>query len=268
MRYHIIDSILFVTTRSINYSIADGNGSSFVTYVDLDIHFHHFRPDVFEKALGDARGQYNHYVVMPFPDPAVRRVLAGFDQDRLLLLDINFDFPGKRCATVSQSHDRELIAALEQAAARIARYDGMVLVFPNDKHHPEVIKPAEAEADKVRILAQAEAERIRIQAAAAASHDRVALDRMLIDQLPQIVKEAANGLAGANVNVLNGAEGLGELTAGLVAQGLTILDSVKRNLAASPTVRADADPDSGDGDGESGETRALPGSSVDGEATR
>jgi flotillin len=130
----------------------------------------------------------------------------------------------------------------------------------------EVIKPAEAEADKVRILAQADAERIRIQAAAAASNDRVALDRMLIDQLPQIVKEAANGLAGANVNVLNGAEGLGELTAGLVAQGLTILDSVKRNLAALPTARADADPDSGEGD--NGEARALPGGSVDGEAAR
>src|SRR6266851_3181377 len=102
----------------------------------------------------------------------------------------------------------------------------------------EVIRPAEAEADKVRILAQADAERMRVLAAAAASHDRVALDRMLIDQLPQIVKEAAGGLAGANVNVLNGAEGLGELTAGLVAQGLTILDSVKRNLAASPTAGA------------------------------
>src|SRR5215469_3468171 len=130
----------------------------------------------------------------------------------------------------------------------------------------EVIRPAEAEADKVRILAQADAERIRIQAAAAASHDRVALDRMLIDQLPQIVKEAANGLAGANVNVLNGAEGLGELTAGLVAQGLTILDSVKRNLAASPTVGTGADPDADEDD--SGDRRALPGSSVDGEATR
>src|SRR5215467_10732452 len=121
----------------------------------------------------------------------------------------------------------------------------------------EVVRPAEAEADKVRILAQADAERIRIQAAAAASHDRVALDRMLIDQLPQIVKEAANGLAGANVNVLNGAEGLGELTAGLVAQGLTILDSVKRNLAASPTARAGT---SGEEDSdEEADIRALPG---------
>jgi uncharacterized membrane protein YqiK len=97
----------------------------------------------------------------------------------------------------------------------------------------EVVKPAEAEAEKVRILAKADAERMTILAEAAASNDRVALDRMLIDQLPQIVKEAAGGLAGANVNVLNGAEGLSELAAGLVAQGLTILDAVKKNLATS-----------------------------------
>ncbi len=131
----------------------------------------------------------------------------------------------------------------------------------------EVVRPAEAEADKIRILAQADAERIRIQAAAAASHDRVALDRMLIDQLPQIVKEAASGLAGANVNVLNGAEGLGELTAGLVAQGLTILDSVKRNLAASPTAGTGT-PDTEDDDSDVATARALPSGSPDGESIR
>jgi hypothetical protein len=98
----------------------------------------------------------------------------------------------------------------------------------------EVVKPAEAEAERVRLIAKADAERMRIQAEAAASHDRVALDRMLIDQLPLIVKEAAGGLAGANVNVLNGAEGLSEVAASLVGQGLTILDSIKKNLASSP----------------------------------
>lgn len=95
----------------------------------------------------------------------------------------------------------------------------------------EVIKPAEAEAEKVKVLAEADAARIRLQAAAAASNNRVALDRMLIEQLPMIVKEAAGGLAGANVSVLNGADGLGEIAAGLVAQGLTILESVKKGLS-------------------------------------
>jgi len=97
----------------------------------------------------------------------------------------------------------------------------------------EVIKPAEAEAEKVRVLAEADAARTRLQAGAAASNNRVALDRMLIEQLPMIVKEAAAGLAGANVSVLNGADGLSEIAAGLVGQGLSILESVKKSLSGS-----------------------------------
>jgi uncharacterized membrane protein YqiK len=97
----------------------------------------------------------------------------------------------------------------------------------------EVVRPAEAEAEKVRILAQADAERVKLQAEAAASHQRIALDRMLIEQLPQIVREAAGGLSGANVSVLNGADGLSEVAAGLVSQGMAILDSVKKGMGGN-----------------------------------
>jgi flotillin len=97
----------------------------------------------------------------------------------------------------------------------------------------EVIRPAQAEAEKVKILAIADAERTRIAAEAAASNNRVALDQLLIAQLPQIVKEAAAGLNGANVTVLNGADGLGEIAAGLVSQGLTILESVRKGVGVT-----------------------------------
>jgi flotillin len=104
----------------------------------------------------------------------------------------------------------------------------------------EVIRPAEAEAQKVKILAIADAERTRIAAEAAASNNRVALDQLLIAQLPQIVKEAAAGLSGANVTVLNGADGLGEIAAGLVSQGLTILESVRKGVGVLPYDGGDA----------------------------
>jgi flotillin len=124
---------------------------------------------------------------------------------------------------------REVLAAQTELAQRAAELRQQQLVA-------EVVKPAQAEAESIRLLAIAEAERTRILAEAAASNDRVALDRMLIDQLPQIVKEAARGLAGANVNVLNGADGLGQIAAGLVSQGLTILDSVKRGISDQPSA--------------------------------
>ena len=125
---------------------------------------------------------------------------------------------------LAQAHaTHEVLIAQTELAQRAAELRQQQLVA-------EVVKPAEAEAERIRVLATAEANRMKIQAEAASSYDRVALDRMLIDQLPQIVKEAAAGLAGANVNVLNGADGLGEIAAGLVGQGLTILDSVRQNL--------------------------------------
>ena len=68
---------------------------------------------------------------------------------------------------------------------------------------------------------------MKIQAEAAASHNRVALDRMLIDQLPQIVEKAALGLSSANLTVLNGAEGLGQVAAGLVSQGIAIFEALR-----------------------------------------
>jgi uncharacterized membrane protein YqiK len=118
---------------------------------------------------------------------------------------------------------RAVIAAQADLAQQQAQLRQQQLVS-------EVVKPAEAEAERIRILALADAERTRIQAEAAASNNRVALDQLLINQLPLIVKEAAGGLAGANVSVLNGADGLSEIAAGLVSQGLTILDSVRKGM--------------------------------------
>src|SRR5690349_6988991 len=118
---------------------------------------------------------------------------------------------------------REVLAMRTELAQRAAELRQQELIA-------EVVKPAEAEAERIRILAVADAEKMRIQAEAAASHNRVALDRMLIDQLPEIVKQAAQGLSGANLTVLNGADGLGEIATGLVGQGLAIFDSLRGGL--------------------------------------
>src|SRR6478609_9347916 len=60
--------------------------------------------------------------------------------------------------------------------------------------------------------------------------NRVALDRMLIEQLPEIVRSAATGLNGANVTVLNGADGLGDIAASLVGQGSAIFEAVRKGF--------------------------------------
>ena len=95
----------------------------------------------------------------------------------------------------------------------------------------EVVKPAEAEAERTRVQAAAEAEAMTVKATAAASNKRVALDRMLIEQLPVIVEKAAGGLSSANVNILDGADGLANVTAGLLSQGMIVYESARKMWA-------------------------------------
>jgi uncharacterized membrane protein YqiK len=94
----------------------------------------------------------------------------------------------------------------------------------------EVVKPAQAEAERVRIAAEAHADATRLAAEAAASSNRIALDQAVIAQLPELVRAAAQGLQGANLTVLNGAEGLNETVASMAAQGAAVLRTVLQGL--------------------------------------
>jgi flotillin len=97
----------------------------------------------------------------------------------------------------------------------------------------EVIRPAEADAEKIRVTAEAEAASQTIMSEAANAGNRVSLDQQLIGLLPDIVEKAASGLAGANLTVFNGADGLQEVTSQVIGQGLSILNTLRASLASS-----------------------------------
>jgi uncharacterized membrane protein YqiK len=93
-----------------------------------------------------------------------------------------------------------------------------------------VQKPAEAEAYRITTLAEAEAQRTRVQADATASSQGIALQRILVEKMPEIIAAAASQLANANVTVLNGADGMGQLIAGLAGQAGQLMKMVQEGL--------------------------------------
>jgi uncharacterized membrane protein YqiK len=115
----------------------------------------------------------------------------------------------------------------------------------------EVIKPAQAEAERIRTLARAQADAMRLSAEAASAEGGIALDQQIISQLPDLLMAAAEGLKGANLTVLDGATGLNGAVASLAGQGLSILDAVRGGLQA-PRQQ----PAIGTADGASGATHA------------
>jgi uncharacterized membrane protein YqiK len=96
-----------------------------------------------------------------------------------------------------------------------------------------VQKPAEAEAYRIRKLAEAEADRTRLQAEATETGQGIALQRILVEKMPEIISAAGSQLANANVTVLNGADGLAELVAGLAGQAGQLMKVVQNGLGST-----------------------------------
>jgi flotillin len=104
----------------------------------------------------------------------------------------------------------------------------------------EVVRPAEADAQRTRIAAEAEAAKIHLLAEASAAFDGIALNQQMIAQLPDMLRAAAESLQNANLTVLSGSDGLGELVAGLASQGAGLYDTLKGAMNGAPTGRPEA----------------------------
>jgi flotillin len=114
----------------------------------------------------------------------------------------------------------------------------------------EVRRPADAEAYRKRTIAEADRDQARFTAQGQADANRALAESLrqgnqeliaasvLMQNLPAIVEAAAHGLAGANLTVLNGTQGVNEVVAGLVGQGISILDLLKKSAAPGVTTGA------------------------------
>jgi uncharacterized membrane protein YqiK len=96
---------------------------------------------------------------------------------------------------------------------------------------------ADAEAFAERTTAAAEADAINARAAALSGDNQplIAANK-LVDMLPALVQASAGGISGANLTVLNGSQGVGEVAVGLAAQGLSIFETLRRSLAHSAAM--------------------------------
>jgi flotillin len=98
---------------------------------------------------------------------------------------------------------------------------------------------ADAEAYAQRATATADAEAINVRAGALSGENQslIAANK-LVDMLPALVEAAARGIAGSNLTILNGAQGVNELAAGVVSQGLAIFDALRSNVSAGRATDA------------------------------
>jgi uncharacterized membrane protein YqiK len=133
--------------------------------------------------------------------------------------------------------------AYKQRTLAEAQRDQAKFGAEGDAYRRKTLAEADAQAVKIQADGTAYAERTTADAQAEANNARAGSLRegnqeliaayRIIEALPAIVQAAAQGIAGSNLTILNGTEGINEVVAGLVGQGLSILDTLKKSTAAA-----------------------------------
>ncbi|WP_035795613.1 SPFH domain-containing protein [Kitasatospora mediocidica] len=132
--------------------------------------------------------------------------------------------------------------AYRQRTLAEAQRDRAKFEAEGEAYRRTTLATAEAQAIRVQADGTAYAERTTAEAQAAANDARAASLRggnqeliaanRVVENLPALVDAAARGIAGSNLTILNGTEGVNEVAAGIVGQGLAILDALKRSTGA------------------------------------
>ena len=133
--------------------------------------------------------------------------------------------------------------AYKQRTLAEAERDQAKFAAEGDAYRRTTLATAEAEAAKVQADAAAYAERTTAGAQADANKSRAAsladgnqeliAASRIVEALPALVAAAAQGISASNLTILNGTDGVNQVVAGLVGQGLSILDVLKKSTATA-----------------------------------
>lgn len=110
--------------------------NSFTSQLDnktsVDIYFHHFNFNLFEKLVTEATGKYSAYVIMPATFDNTNQVIRHLPNDKVYILDREkADLEGY--PVIYQNFDQDVIDALQDGKDLLKKYDRLVMHFPGGK---------------------------------------------------------------------------------------------------------------------------------------
>lgn len=106
--------------------------------ITIDLYFHHCNPIIFKSVLKENLGLYGLYVITGFDDPQVKSIMSRIPSKKILQILRPPVLDG--VSSIVQDFYSGLRRSLEKLKERISKYEKFILVFPDQKGHPEIIK--------------------------------------------------------------------------------------------------------------------------------
>jgi len=97
--------------------------------VQIDIFFHHFNLQVFQKLINDSNGNYTKYVIMPTNLIGAAAIIKTLPVNEVYILDqTNPEL--KSFPAVYQNHLTDIYNGLLKGKSRLNKYQKLIMIFP------------------------------------------------------------------------------------------------------------------------------------------
>ncbi len=103
----------------------------------VDLHFHHYNIDDFEKIIKESLGKYTKYIIMNFDHKRVPEITRQIPASKLMVIDWNVhELEGS--SSISQDFGQSLYDSLESGIDLIRKYDRFIYLYPTFTYHPKI----------------------------------------------------------------------------------------------------------------------------------
>jgi DNA-binding transcriptional regulator YhcF (GntR family) len=98
------------------------------SHIQVEIYFHHFHKDVFNKLIANNVGNYTYYVIMPANLADAYKAIAQLPAEKVFILDQTnkslVQYPA-----IYQNFEKNMYEGLQSGLERIKKYKKLVLMF-------------------------------------------------------------------------------------------------------------------------------------------
>ncbi|ARV06562.1 transcriptional regulator [Polaribacter sp. SA4-10] len=124
--------LLFDELNSFKEDLYNSFSENLASNIQVDIFFHHFNENSFNKLIHDNSGDYNYYVIMPANLKNTNKIIQNLPKDKVYILDqIHEDL--LTYPAIYQDFEKAIFNNLTKAFHLIENYKKLVLVFSEEK---------------------------------------------------------------------------------------------------------------------------------------
>lgn len=121
--------------------------------IQVDIFFHHFNKDIFNKLINDNVGNYSYYVIMPANFEDSEKSIKNLPKEKVFILDqIHEDL--EEYPAIYQNFEKDILNGLSSGIKSILNYTKIILLFSEDKQPKGILNGFIAFCNQYNIVSE------------------------------------------------------------------------------------------------------------------